>query len=176
MSNSALEALAAMGIELEAIDTHDISTVNRLGVDRRICMCGHALDRHKAESTTGWNNPIPILKWNNPEEPFKCIPNAQACSCRRLIPVLEVSNTKYFLKKTNGSGELHALTRGIRGLAKAKEPMIKWLVDPICAICGATGETDKIVPACYNKDKTLRTQEGSIGYDDFICQKCRVAS
>jgi hypothetical protein len=36
MSNSALEALAAMGIEPETIDTHDISTVNRLGVDRRI--------------------------------------------------------------------------------------------------------------------------------------------
>jgi hypothetical protein len=165
MSNSALEALAAMGIEPETIDTHDISTVNRLGVDRRICMCGHALDRHKAEATLGWDKPIPILKWNNPSDPFKCTPNAQSCSCRRLIPVLEVSNTKYFLKKTNGSGELHALTRGLRALAKVQNHIMKWLVT-----------TDRIVPACFNKDKTIRTEEGSIGYDDFICQKCRVAS
>ena len=176
MSNPALEALAAMGIEPETIDTHDISTVNRLGVDRRVCMCGHALDRHKAEATLGWDKPIPILKWNNPNDPFKCTPNAQSCSCRRLIPVLEVSNTKYFLKKTNGSGELHALTRGLRALAKVQNHIMKWLVEPTCVVCEATGATDRIVPACFNKDKTIRTEEGSIGYDDFICQKCRVAS
>jgi hypothetical protein len=176
MSNPALDMLADMGIDPHEIDTHDTSLVNKQGVDRRICICGHAMDRHKAAATIGWEKPVAILKWSDPTEPFKCTPNAQSCSCRRLIPVLEVSNTKYFLKKTNGSGELHALTRGLRALAKVQNHIMKWLVEPTCVICEATGTTDRIVPACFNKDKTIRTEEGSIGYDDFICQKCRVAS
>jgi hypothetical protein len=93
-----------------------------------------------------------------------------------LIPVLEVSNTKYFLKKTTGSGELHALTRGIRALSKVENSTIKWLVERTCLLCGCTTEQDRIIPAVFNSDKTLKQTEGSIGYDDFVCQKCRVAS
>jgi hypothetical protein len=176
MSNPALDILASMGIDPHEIDTHDTSLVNKLGVDRRICICGHSMDRHKAGPTLGWEKPVPILKWSDPSESFKCIPNAQACSCRRLAPVLEVSNIKYFLKKTTGSGELHALTRGIRALSKVEGSTIKWLVEPTCLRCGCTNKEDKIVPAVFNADKTLKQTEGSIGYDDFICQKCRVAS
>jgi hypothetical protein len=176
MSNPALDALAAMGLDPQEIDTHDKSVVNRLGVDRRICICGHAMDRHKVKSTIGTDNVIPILKNNDTTVPFSCTPNAQSCSCRRLIPVLEVSNTKYFLKKTTGSGELHALTRGIRALSKIKDHTMNWLVEPTCLLCGCTGVHERIVPAVFNSDKTLKQTEGSIGYDDFICQKCRVAS
>jgi len=176
MSNQALDALAAMGLDPQEIDTHDTSLINKQGVDRRICICGHAMDRHKAEATLGWEKPVPILKWSDPTEPFKCTPNAQSCSCRRLIPVLEVSNTKYFLKKTAGSGELHALTRGIRALAKVQGHTMNWIVEPTCLLCGCTDVGERIVPAVFNADKTLKQTEGSIGYDDFICQKCRVAS
>jgi hypothetical protein len=175
MSNPALDALTAMGLDPQEIDSLDMSSINRLGVDRRICMCGHAMDRHKVTSTLGTNNVIPILKSNDPSVPFSCTPNAQSCSCRRLIPVLEVSNTKYFLKKTAGSGELHALTRGIRALSRVKDNSITWLVEPTCFLCGATGPQDRLVPAVFNADKTLKQTEGSIGYDDFVCQKCRVA-
>ena len=90
MSNQALNVLAAMGIDPQEIDTHDTSLVNKQGVDRRICICGHAMDRHKAEATLGWEKPIPILKWSDPTEPFKCTPNAQSCSCRRLIPTIHL--------------------------------------------------------------------------------------
>ena len=176
MSNSALDALAAMGIAPETVDTHDISTINRLGVDRRICMCGHAMDRHKVTSTLGTENVIPILKSNDPTQPFTCTPNAQSCSCKRLYPVVEVSNTKYFLKKTAGAGETHALIRGLRALSKVQEHTMKWLIEPTCLLCGCVGAHERIVPATFNKDKTLRTAEGPIGHDDFVCHKCRVAS
>lgn len=173
MSNSALDALAVMGIEPESVDLYDMSAINRLGVDRRICMCGHAMDRHKLQSTLNLPKPIPVLKSNDPEGPFSCVPNAQACSCRTLYPVLKVSNTKYFLKKTTGSGELHALTRGIRALAKVEDNKIEWLVEPTCLLCGFSGPEHRIVPATFNANKTLRQGE-SIGYDDFVCQKCRL--
>jgi hypothetical protein len=176
MSNQALNALAAMGMDPHKIDIHDTSTYNKLGVDRRICICGHAMDRHKAEETLDWEVPVPILKWNDPSAEYKCTPNRQACSCRRLIPVLEVSNTKYFLKRTEGSGELHALTRGIRALSKLEQHTMTWLIDLTCFVCGCTSEQDRVVPAVFNADKTIKKTEGSIGYDDFICQKCRVAS
>ncbi len=174
-SNQALLALAAMGLTPEEIDNKDASKANQRGHDKRICMCGHAMDRHKVTKTLGTDNVTSILRSNDVTQPFTCTPNRRTCSCKTLYPVLEVSNTKYFLKKTTGSGELHALTRGIRSLSKVKDNTITWLVQPACLLCGAIDGADKIVPAVFNKDRTVRQIEGSIGYDDFLCQKCRTA-
>ncbi|MCE2767074.1 MAG: hypothetical protein LW628_09200 [Fimbriimonadaceae bacterium] len=174
MSNPALDALAAMGVDVQKIDIFDMSKSNNKSVDRRICMCGHSVDRHKDPST--YPNPIPILKSNNPNGEFICQPNAMTCSCKKVIPVLEVSNPKYFLKKTEGAGELHALTRGIRGLAKVEGNYMKWLIEPECRRCGCTGAQDRIVPATFTADGQLKKTSGSDGYDAFICEKCRIAS
>jgi hypothetical protein len=173
MSNAAFDALAAMGVDVQKIDILDNSKSNNKSVDRRICICGHSVDRHKDPSTP-WPY-TPILKTANPDGLFTCQPNAMTCNCKKVIPVLLVSNPKYFLKKTDGHGELHALTRGIRGLAKSENPTIEWLIEPQCRFCGCLGAENKIVPATFTPQGQLKVGQGSDGYDAFICEKCRMA-
>jgi hypothetical protein len=173
MSNPALDALAAMGVDVQKIDILDNSKSNNRSVDRRICICGHSVDRHKDPNTP--YPYTPILKTSNPDGAFICQPNAMTCNCKKVIPVLLVSNPKYFLKKTEGHGELHALTRGIRGLAKVEGHTMEWLIDPQCRLCGSSGAGERIVPASFTVSGELKRSQGSDGYDAFICEKCRAA-
>lgn len=176
MSNPALDALASMGVDIQRIDILDNATGNNRSVDRRICMCGHSVDRHKDPNSLDSNGkPMAILRTNNPDGPFMCQPNAMSCLCKKVIPVLSVSNPKYFLKKTDGHGELHALIRGMRGLSKVEGHTMEWIIEPQCRICGCTGASEKIVPATFTVHGELKKSHGSDGYDAFVCEKCRLA-
>jgi hypothetical protein len=167
MSNSALEALESMGIDVKRVEILDASKSNNKSVDRRICICGHAVDRHKN------GNDVPILKSDDPEGKFVCQPNAMTCSCKKCIPVLLVSNPKYFLKRTDGAGEMHALIRGLTGLTtKAENPLFEWLIEPQCRVCSATGSG--VLPAAFTLQGHLKKGAGSDGYDAFICKECRI--
>jgi hypothetical protein len=171
MSNPA-DLLASMGLDAQMIDIHDISKSNNRSVDRRICVCGHSVDRHK-NYFVGDGSGVPVLRTNNPDDSFTCKPNAATCNCKKVIPVLSVSNPKYFLKKTDGAGQLHALSRGIRALMKVDGATAEWIIDPQCRTCGSKVN---VVPACFTLDGRLKQGTGSDGYDAFICENCRVVA
>lgn len=93
--------------------------------DRRVCMCGHPVARHKE------------LRGQ-----IRCQPSRMACKCSDCVPAVEVSNTRFFLRKTTGPGAQHALARGLLAAAQAGVE-IRWLVDVTCSACGS----DEAVPA-----------------------------
>jgi hypothetical protein len=175
-SNQALDALTAMGIDVELVDIYDAKKHNR-SIDRRICICGHPVTRHKTWQRDEFLKKdvlVPILEAENPQAKFQCQPNALLCDCKKCIPVLKVSNTKYFLKKTDGASESHALVRGLRGLINSEIPEMEWLVERVCCLCQAVG--DDIVPAPFTEEGALKRSKGSEGYDNFVCQSCRSES
>jgi hypothetical protein len=101
-----------------------------------ICTCGHS------------------GKYHNESEVDYCLVGRQACRCNEFIPVLKVSDTRHFMRKSQGNGNLHALSLGIASarLVKAKtetetnpqtgiktrtkKPVeMKWNLDICCMKC-----------------------------------------
>ena len=130
-------------------------------LDRRICICGHAMSRHH---------------FNNYEGSHYCKPGQYACPCINPRAVIEVPSTRYFMRKSHGSGAKHALPRGIVASIQALgeeefNAKKKWLVDPLCDICKQ--------PAKYYPVRVTPTGD-SIGDDEddqgvtaFKCADCR---
>lgn len=96
-----------------------------------ICSCGHAWKYHK------------------PEHGY-CLPGRQSCRCNEFIPVLKVSDTRYFMRKSQGNGNLHALSLGIASArlvklsseptdnpkSRLKKPVeMKWNLSICCMKC-----------------------------------------
>lgn len=85
-------------LELEAQETEE----RRLGRNsaRLICACGHSLARHRQfEGMTP-----------------RCQPSSMSCPCKLVRPVVLVSNSKWFVRKTTGVGSRHALGLGLAAL------------------------------------------------------------
>lgn len=126
--------------------------------DKRICICGHSVSRH--------NN---VTK--------ACRPSRFDCPCRRLNPVIEVPDTRYFLSRTMGSGEKHALTRGIfiakNALGEEFEERAKWLVDLVCENPACRKETKLFPVMCDSEGYRLYDSDEDVGVTAFYCESCR---
>lgn len=164
MSDKSDEILRSLGVDPQLVDIKD-DRRNRVGgiIDRRICICGHAVGRHKD------GNGTEVFKGGNPND-FVCQPNARTCNCKRLIPVIKVSSPKFFLRITDGASDTHALIRGIRTLT-LNGGDFEWLVEPTCVFCKATGAG--VLPTPLTKQGTIKRTTGSDGLDDFVCENCR---
>lgn len=145
----------------EVAEMNNIFRVTTRSNDRRICSCGHAVSRHK-------HNPY--------ENSYKCKPGQLACPC--LVPraVIEVPNTRYFMRKSHGSGSKHALAMGY---AASKEALgeeefaesIKWLIEPKCDFCGA--ETKYYPVRTTSTGDLLLDVDDDKGVTAFLCPDCR---
>jgi hypothetical protein len=118
--------------------------------DGRICMCGHPMKRHNEYSGI-----------------MSCSPTRLVCPCKKSRPVIDVSDTRVFLRKTRGPGSLHALAQGILAAGKAGHK-VEWLIEHKCDKCGVDA---KVSPVAV-------TQHGAIvdeatGYDALLCVQCR---
>lgn len=135
--------------------------------DKRICICGHSMSRHKISDVTG---------------KMECVPARFTCPCKRKHPVIEVPNTKYFLSRTNGHGEKHALTRGIylsqKSLGDDFDKSAKWLVELKCENPSCGKET-KLFPVMCDSDayRIYETrpdgENPDQGFTFFYCESCR---
>jgi hypothetical protein len=152
--DSAKKAIEAMGLSLDEVvkaDEEIKSRRQRYDTDRSICLCGHPMARHTVVNGVVY-----------------CKPARMECPCKKARPVLEAHDLRKFIRRTNGGGALHALTRGI--LSHVEEDLeVKWLVDLECDRCGE--KDDQVVPVPV-------TQSGSAmnwatGYDALLCRKCR---
>lgn len=126
--------------------------------DKRICICGHQMSKHN-------------------EETHKCRPGRFDCECRRMLPVIEVPDTRYFMSRSLGSGEKHALTRGIflarQGMGEIFDEKAKWLVDMVCEN-PSCGKPTKLFPVrCDTDFFRIYDSAKDQGVTMFYCETCR---
>lgn len=141
--------LADMGLDPDEAIEADQRLKTKPRRDPRICVCGHAVNKHVPESGA-------------------CEPTRYKCPCRQMIAVLTVEDTRLFLRKTTGPASEHALTRGIAALAEAGKGC-EWIEETHkCFKCGG-GDRLRAVPT--NQDGTLVKYEHS-QYNILVCADC----
>lgn len=147
--SDARSILADMGLDPdEAIET-DKSLKTKPTRDPRICVCGHAVNKHVVESGA-------------------CEPTRYKCPCRQVIPVLTVDDTRLFLRRTTGPGAEHALTRGIAALADANKGC-EWIEDNHkCFKCGGN---DKLRAVPTDQSGTMVKYEHA-AFNILACANC----
>lgn len=120
--------------------------------DARICVCGHPMKRHTIVNGLVF-----------------CKPTRLECPCKAARSVLEVQDTRYFIRRTSGPGPEHALARGVFASINAGKG-VKWVVELKCDRCKELKETLNPTPV---------TQRGVVSYDEptgfdaLICRECR---
>lgn len=151
-----LDPLAAMGISLEEALAADkkITDKTRKGVrDRRICICGHPVARHAEYAGV-----------------LTCKPTAMRCPCKKVRSVLEADDIRTFLRKTEGSGALHALTRGIAASVSSGKK-VEWSIPLKCDRCGES-EGRKVMPSVVTQGGRMTNHP--TGFDVMLCDVCRI--
>ena len=169
--NDPLDDLAAMGITLADVDARDTRQKRGGPIDRRICLCGHPINRHKIHMTPENPKGVPWTEGPVPSTGMLCRINAMNCSCKEPIPVLKVTDARSFLRTTEGAGATHALIRGIRDIMP--NATYEWLIDIKCQRCGVIGPEHQIQPVPLTKLQKRTTDGKSQGYDRFLCLTCR---
>jgi hypothetical protein len=152
--NTAEEALKAMGLTAEEMldaeeERKEQGRPRRS--DPRICLCGHAAARHTTVNGITF-----------------CKPARMECPCKNCRPVIEAEDTRKFLRRTDGGGKLHALTRGIVSHIETGKS-VKWVVDLKCDRCGQNDENVVPVPVTQSGKGTSY----ATGYDALLCRFCR---
>lgn len=152
MTNEASNPLAALGMDLdEVLEMDSVLRTRPAQRDGRICICGHGVAKH-----------------SNLGGLVSCKPSKMDCPCKKVRPVIDAEDTRPFLRKTQGGGPMHALSRGLASLiSNGKEAT--WIIDLKCDRCGEESQGLTPVPV---------TQSGSAvseatGYDALLCPKCR---
>lgn len=150
--SSALDALSALGLNKDEVLEIDTALRTRPAVrDGRICLCGHGVGKHVEVGGI-------VL----------CKPSKMDCPCKTLRPVIDAEDTRPFLRKTQGGGAMHALTRGLAALAETGKDA-DWIVDLVCDRCGE--ENESLAPVPVTKDG--RATVAATGYDALLCPTCR---
>jgi hypothetical protein len=155
ISKSANSAIEILGVSTEDAIKADRRITKAGTRDPRVCICGHAVNRHVEQDGVQ-----------------RCFPSRMTCVCQGIRPVLEVSDTRVFLRKSTGPGVDHALLRGLSALA-IKGGEASWIEEPICELCGVDTTTEQIVPVPF-------TIAGAVCYDDtqlsgkhaLLCRPC----
>lgn len=122
--------------------------------DGRICICGHSKTRHTMFNTGVVN----------------CTVGKQSCPCVKVRLVVDCSDNRKFMRKTEGAGALHALSQGILGALKDGLE-VKWLVEQKCDKCGSDG---KVSPVPVTPNGVIVGYP--TGYDLLLCRDCRLGN
>jgi hypothetical protein len=131
--------------EEEALEVAEKEIIRTRERDGRICICGHPNTRHASYADV-----------------VSCTPTRMACDCQQIRLVLDVSDTRLFLRKTTGSGTSHALSKSV-SKAQSLGSEVKWLVEPRCDKCGILKAVSPVAIS----------QNGKHGYNAFLCVDCR---
>jgi hypothetical protein len=118
--------------------------------DGRICLCGHPVSRHTVVNGLVF-----------------CKPTRMECPCKKVRAVIDTNDVRPFLRKTEGSGPMHALGRGLAA-AITKGLDVVWLVEKKCDRCGTEGPVAP-VPVTQRGGAT----RSATGFDALLCQACR---
>lgn len=147
--SDARSILAGMGLDPDEAIEADQRLKTKPKRDPRICVCGHAVNKHVPESGA-------------------CEPTRYKCPCRQMIPVLTVDDTRLFLRRTTGPGAEHALTRGIAALADSDKGC-EWIEETHkCFKCGGD---DKLRAVPTDSEGTKVKYEHS-QFNILVCADC----
>jgi hypothetical protein len=150
--NEKLDAFSFFDFSMEEAQTADKELLSKPSErDGRICVCGHPVARHLNSGGIVY-----------------CKPTRMECPCKSVRSVLESSDVRPFLRKTNGPGTMHALGRGLAS-AIEKGNKVSWLVDMQCDRCGKEGPVSP-VPVTQTGFSTAYPT----GYDKLLCSECRL--
>lgn len=146
------ELLRQMGIDPEEAINVDKSLSQRKRRDPRVCICGHGANRHIHDNGV-----------------WACVPSRLTCTCQGLRPVLEVEDTRKFLRKSSGPGTRHALIRGLTALVQEGKHGV-WIEQLTCEKCGSQ---ESIVPVPFSFSNRVAYSENEMsGKHAFMCQDC----
>lgn len=124
--------------------------------DRRICICGHSYSRHN--------------------EAGECKPVSFKCKCKMMHPVIKVENTRYFIARSVGSGDGHALVRGYVASKQAIpdfDEKVEWLAELKCQL-PKCGKPTKLFPTRVDElGYRLYDSDDDRGYNVILCEDCR---
>lgn len=152
MTNEASNPLAALGMDLdEVLEMDSVLRTRPTQRDGRICICGHGVAKH-----------------SNLGGLVSCKPSKMDCPCKKVRPVLDAEDTRPFLRKTQGGGSAHALSRGLASLISNGKEAI-WIIDLKCDRCGE--ESNSLSPVPVTQSGTAVNE--ATGYDALLCLKCR---
>lgn len=151
---SAKDALAAMGMDADKVMEIDSALRTRPSKrDGRICLCGHGVSKHQV-----FNGLV------------MCKPSKMDCPCKKVRAVLDVEDTRPFLRRTQGAGPEHALARGLAALAM-NDKEAHWIIDLECDMCHE--HSDRLIPVPVTQ--TGHAVHEATGYDALLCPNCREA-
>ena len=151
--SSAKDALAAMGLDVENVLEIDNVLRTRPQVrDGRICLCGHGVTKH----TVAANGAV------------LCKPSKMTCPCRKVRAVIDAEDARPFLRRTQGAGPMHALSRGLAALAQSGKDA-QWIIDLVCDRCGEYNES--LIPVPVTQQGQATTE--ATGFDALLCPTCR---
>jgi hypothetical protein len=143
------QALEAMGLSMDKVLETDNALKQRSTVrDSRICICGHGISKHDKDT-------------------YMCKPSKMDCPCRTPRPIIDVQDTRVFLRRTQGGGELHALARGMAALG-ALGKTFEWLVELKCDRCKAEAMVAPVPVTATGFATTYATP-----YNALLCRECR---
>jgi hypothetical protein len=145
-------ALAGLGWTAEDVAEAE-GKVERLDAreprDGRVCMCGHGAGRHR---------------WIR--DRYYCSPSRMRCRCEHLAVAGKTTDLRYFICKTEGPGEEHALVRGIlRG--ERNGAGWEWEVAAVCGRCKSEG---KVVPAAVTSTGLVSDRDEALNV--MACEAC----
>lgn len=149
------DALAALGMSLEEVLDMDSVLRTRPPIrDGRICICGHAVSKHTSL----------------PNGKIMCKPSKMDCPCHEVRAVIDVEDTRPFLRRTQGGGSMHALSRGLAALATSGKGA-QWIIDLECDNCHEFSES--LTPVPVTGDGRVSGGSEPTGYDRMLCLDCR---
>ena len=138
-----------------AITVEDMNASLSAVIDGRdyqkpICICGHPIIWH---TDTGGRS--------------MCSFASTYCRCKSPLAVIATSDIRYFKKLTRGPGSNHALSLGCYSAIKANKS-VRWLAEPMCFKCKATGVL--IRPVALNSLSRVTFASGEINI--LLCSTC----
>jgi hypothetical protein len=138
------DPLAYFGASVDAIQ------LKRPNVIREICICGHATSRHFEFS----------------QDNFMCQVAKMYCPCKKIVPVLEVEDTRAFIFTTDGRGNHHALFRGLKRLNQMGKASTS-LISNSCWICRKVSPIQPVPLSDQNN-----VSESPQARNAMLCEKC----
>jgi hypothetical protein len=158
MENMEKNVMSVFGFGIEDVEEamDKVKQEKERARDGRICACGHSMRHHDVASTGE----------------VTCSPGRQLCKCEQWKPVIKVADTRYFMRKSEGNGQLHALTLGIVASFKAKPELadkMEWLVPSTCERC--KNEEVQLFPTHVSEAGVI--VDHSAPFSALLCEDCR---
>lgn len=130
--------------------------------DPRICKCGHPARSHTTESNNDFHRQLAAAGH------FRCNPGRQQCPCKKFEAVMQTSDVRKFIFKTEGPAEQHALARGAMKIWE-KGGQVDWIPGVSCDRCKTMGV--KLTPIPLNGAGEIMTRPSAINV--LLCLECK---